>query len=1125
VPFAFTDPEQRRLYRLLVTVGEGPADFFEDACRMLAAPDDLKATSHLVGHALREVESAVRDFATALADARAPALPAEESYTQACASSRAAAEIERCIRVLAIPNGATVAEAWKRLGLHRVAHRNRRDAPRGLDEGLDESWRGFMNVVGAVLDRATELYEQHLAGADALLALERPTGADVDRLRDDFPRNFAFRNHFFGKLTNPAWLPMLRSRGMLRSPPRPTLSADGTMLMRLPWPEAGYTARMAADPGLAREVRAVVEEAQHGDDAFAIHELAASLLRLPVVEVAALHRVVRAWAPLAAAYSPLTGRLVEIAARLAQSGHPDEGLDVVRAALALRRDPRADASVHQVEEPQGGVQAWQYSHLLRDHGPSFERATGVAWLTVVEDLLEEAIRRSVNPDERPGDVSSLEEALLHDARRKDEQDPHPRGARDGLLEELRRCVRSLVQADPTRLSAIVTGLWARPNKLFQVVALELLASEAGAATAVAREHLLRRGLLQDKDLGSEYRAMLEAVCPHLERMEVEALLALVDEGPDWAKAAKAKEETEDGHADDELFAGRTERWRRDLLGAMRAALDAGALERLRGLETEHGPARAAYETFNVEELRRVGGSPVPLEEARGWEPERLLEFARMWAPAERDPWVGGETPRDLADVIAKTVAQRPADYSVLAREWIGAPKTYVRGFLDGLRPQAGARPIVDWDAVMALATWVVDQPREVVGADASGFFEDPHWGWARMAVLRLLDAGLGAGTGGVDPGHRAAVWRIIETCLCDPEPEASEEKSRAGGMDYATRSINELRACAMHTAVRYGLWVLRGRGDGPFTSGFSEFVPELRAALDRHLDPSVERAPSVRAVYGWRLPLFWHVDRTWVGAARERILPGDAGDARLRDAAWVTYLICGGQPQSELANVLQGEYHAAIEELGKEAPARPQREDPRPGLVRHLVGFYLSGALNTGSGLLTSFYAIAPDELRAEAVRCLGHSLSADRECSREVLDRACAFWNWRVAAVRGTAEMSMRELAAFGTWLAAECLPPDWRVERGLEVLRLVGRLDPPWDAAEKLEGLFSAAPGGVLECLRLLVEGSEGTWDMHGWEEHGTAILRAGLSHVDAQVRDRAKGIVNRFLAMGFTTFRPLL
>src|SRR5687768_16625400 len=69
-PFTFHDPEQRRAHRLLHTVGEGAADFFEDACRMLSRPEELRTTSHLVGHALREAESAVRKFALALANAR-----------------------------------------------------------------------------------------------------------------------------------------------------------------------------------------------------------------------------------------------------------------------------------------------------------------------------------------------------------------------------------------------------------------------------------------------------------------------------------------------------------------------------------------------------------------------------------------------------------------------------------------------------------------------------------------------------------------------------------------------------------------------------------------------------------------------------------------------------------------------------------------------------------------------------------------------------------------------------------------------------------------------------------------------------------------------------------------------
>jgi hypothetical protein len=42
-------------------VGPGAADFFEDACHLMNGTLELKATTHFVGHALREIESSLRD--------------------------------------------------------------------------------------------------------------------------------------------------------------------------------------------------------------------------------------------------------------------------------------------------------------------------------------------------------------------------------------------------------------------------------------------------------------------------------------------------------------------------------------------------------------------------------------------------------------------------------------------------------------------------------------------------------------------------------------------------------------------------------------------------------------------------------------------------------------------------------------------------------------------------------------------------------------------------------------------------------------------------------------------------------------------------------------------------------
>src|SRR5262245_34494163 len=57
----FRDPRQARIYRRLLLVGPGPAAFYRDVCRMMGGTTALNATTHIVAHLLREIESAIRD--------------------------------------------------------------------------------------------------------------------------------------------------------------------------------------------------------------------------------------------------------------------------------------------------------------------------------------------------------------------------------------------------------------------------------------------------------------------------------------------------------------------------------------------------------------------------------------------------------------------------------------------------------------------------------------------------------------------------------------------------------------------------------------------------------------------------------------------------------------------------------------------------------------------------------------------------------------------------------------------------------------------------------------------------------------------------------------------------------
>src|SRR5438105_2678268 len=89
------DDRQRRIHRRLALVGRGPAAFFLDACRIMLAPDSYAAPTHLVGHAMREIESGVRDVFEPIVGYAAAAKKFKQKH---------AFEIARILQVVGIPD-------------------------------------------------------------------------------------------------------------------------------------------------------------------------------------------------------------------------------------------------------------------------------------------------------------------------------------------------------------------------------------------------------------------------------------------------------------------------------------------------------------------------------------------------------------------------------------------------------------------------------------------------------------------------------------------------------------------------------------------------------------------------------------------------------------------------------------------------------------------------------------------------------------------------------------------------------------------------------------------------------------------------------------------------------------
>lgn len=133
----------------------------------------LQTSAHLVGHLLREIESALRTVLVAV-------VPEEQVASKSKDQQRV--EIQAILNVLGIDETDPIATGWLALAeqsyeyaLHRLAHRDSLGAPRSVDQNYREFWDRMVSVLDAVAQK-TEGSEQADHGASARVKTSRFCG-------------------------------------------------------------------------------------------------------------------------------------------------------------------------------------------------------------------------------------------------------------------------------------------------------------------------------------------------------------------------------------------------------------------------------------------------------------------------------------------------------------------------------------------------------------------------------------------------------------------------------------------------------------------------------------------------------------------------------------------------------------------------------------------------------------------------------------------------------------------------------------------------------------------------------------------------------------------------------------
>jgi hypothetical protein len=909
---------------------------------------------------------------------------------------------------------------------------------------------------------------------DELLAAQQPGENHISRLRNKIPNNTNTFRYFFDRAKTKEWVAAItKDNSLFTDPP------DGG-----PWPAIQYLVQIA--PEYPTEVHRVLTQLATTPNTFthmAIVQIADAFPPELAKDIVARE---------AAAFSDGTIKEDFVARDLAKAAARVSGIDLDTALRCF-----GSLLALQPGQPRDVVSAldtYSYEEVIKALRPLMRRAPQPTYhlLAGVLDAALQSTYGETGDDISNGWMPAIEP---HQQNRFYQPLPH-------LATAVRDAAEHLLEASPTALPDIIADAQGRRWSFFRRLALHLLRLQPDSPAAHVRA--LQTDIVQEWELKHEARLFLRAVFPHLGQGEREQVVGEMLAGPnDVGKGSFANDDERDDYR---------ERWVTRRLWWVHEWLSGERRQRYEALLTKHGEPDEKSDFVGWIGPLWVGPtSPKKAAELQDMPVPAIIEFLQHWQPSGNV--FGQASSREgMARELQTVAAKRPSDFSEAAPDLIGLDATYLRGILNGLQNAVqNDRTLIAWDRVLDLCRWMVSQERTIPGRIEDGWDnDDPHWGWARGAVARLIETEL-RGARRIDIALRQQVWDILAVIAEDPDP--SPQREQESNSEPLNIAINSTRGEAFQAVMEYARWVRLSVPEDKRATDFGD-MPEVPTLLEAHL--ARDHSVGVRAVYGQYLALICSLDRNWLERHLGQLFSDE--QPNLREAIWQTHIVYG-RTNDTLMALLASEYTHALARLAE----KPLYSDYRDQLTRHILWLYTEGKVSSNDGdLLDRFLQAADAETRARAVElvpgAVGDIVEDDDDARyRRTLE---AFWTWCAAREDLTPAQ-----AGFGVWFLDEKLALEWRLIQLERALQSAGDILRETRVMDVLAESATAQPVRVLRNARLLVDTSDPMW-IHLWAVDGKLrqIITAAIQSGDAATTDAARALANHLVGRGFDSFLDL-
>ncbi len=1051
-------------------------------------PSQFESSVHIVAHLLREIESAIREVLLF-----ALQIDLQEQGTQnQNKNHKHEKEIEVILSALEISETDPIHKYWLKTikeTRHKLSHRA------GLKirnkEEIYDLWYKAQLVFYEIIQKFRERYSNIFEILDKFLDKKDPTNEDLKNFRNKIPHHPYTLMYFYNQCNNPVWLNNIKKT----STKKPLLQ-----------PEARYLTRMAEHrPELVRDI---IMQMPETDNVQVLWELADAVLNMPPDIAATLINKCIQWINAPYFDVVLAKKLGNLIEHLIRGNQFKQALLLAENLLDFQ-EPKENVlkkSDTEIQEPQTKIDnIWHYKEILSKNVPALTKTGKLEAFNFFCKLLDKAVKISIKKESKDVDFSYIWRSAIED---------HPQNIKNDvknvLVDAVRDAADLLVKESLASLDDVIKHLESYPYPIFKRIILYLLWRFPEKGVKFIPKYLINYELFSNPHFRHEYTLLLRKAFCTLSPKEQKQIFKWIEDGP---KPELLKEKTPEER---ESY---KKRWLyRELARFNFEDLPERWQKVYKELVEKFGEPEQPDLTVTFTEW--VGPtSPLTVEDILKKDIDDLVKFLKTWEPPQTP--FGEPSPEGLGRALSSAVAKEPERFAREAGKFKDVHPTYVRYLIQGFTEALKEGKAFSWEPIFELCQWAVSQPRNGPTKKKKPLFGlDSDWDWTRRETASMLETGFEKNTFPFE--LREQIWKILELLTEDPEPTPEDEREKAGQpkLKWPTIAINSVRGKALHAVIRYALWVRKHLEKSQEYHGFDS-IPEVKAVLEKHLNPSYDSSRAIRSIYGQWFPWLVYLDHQWARKNVSQIFPIENPD--LRNAAWEIYLTFN-KAYKEVFDILREQYAYSVDQLESRPEDQPPEEYEK-NLAEHLMTFYSLGLIDFDDAILEKFWEKG-GPLRKEALEFIGRAFYYTDK--KSTIERFKQLWEKLWKKFRKYPNQYKQEIASFGWWFITDKFEDDWAFLYLPQVFEIAGAEIDDFVIQEIINRftlLVNKRPREILLCLKHIFEADQQGWHIYFSRENIKTILSKALSSPDDEVVEEARRLINYLGSRGYFEFRELL